>query len=125
MLNTTPMIDVFLMLIVFFMLSASFGQAASQFGIQLPPSATSEETPVREIVVGIDHNQKIYLDREELSLNQLYAKLRAVPFKTRTVAVQADRRVPYGAIMKVISVARKSGFYDFAFDVIYEEDLVR
>lgn len=125
MINTTPMIDVFLMLIIFFMISASFGQASSQFGIQLPPSATTEETPVREITIGLDQNQKIFLDREEVSLNQLYSRLRGIPFKTRTVSVQADRRVPYGMIMKVISVARKSGFYDFAFDVIYEEDLVQ
>lgn len=125
LLNTTPVIDVFLMLIIFFMISASFGQASSQFGIQLPPSATQEETPVREVVIAIDQNQKIYLDREDVSLNQLYSRMRASPLKTRVVSVQADRRVPYGMIMKVISVARKSGFYDFAFDVIYEGDLVR
>lgn len=125
MLNITPMVDVFLMLIVFFMISASFGQAASQFGIQLPPSATTEETPVREITIFLDQDQKIYLDREEMTLNQLYARLRDVPGKSRTVSVQADRRVPYGMVMKVISVARKSGFFDFAFDVVYEEDLVR
>lgn len=124
-LNITPMVDIFLMLIIFFMISASFGQAASQFGIQLPPSATTEEVPVREITVFLDQNQKIYLDREEMTLNQLYARLRGIPGKTRTVSVQADRRVPYGMVMKVISVARKSGFFDFAFDVVYEEDLVQ
>lgn len=125
MINTTPMIDVFLMLIIFFMISASFGQAASQFGIQLPPSATTEETPTREITIALDHDQKIFLEREEVTLNQLYSRLRGLPLKTRPVSIQADRRVPYGMIMKVISVARKGGFYDFAFDVVYEEDLVR
>ena len=125
MINTTPMIDVFLMLIIFFMISASFGQASSQFGIQLPPSAAMEETPVREIMIALDQDQKIYMDREEVSLNMLYSRLRSVPAKSRTVSVQADRRVPYGMVMKVISVARKSGFYDFAFDVVYDEDLVR
>ena len=65
MINTTPMIDVFLMLIIFFMISASFGQAASQFGIQLPPSATTEEAPQREIVVSLDQNAKIYLEKLE------------------------------------------------------------
>lgn len=125
MINTTPMIDVFLMLIIFFMISASFGQAASQFGIQLPPSATEEEATTREIVIALDRNQKIYIEREEVSINQLYSRLRGTPGKTRTVSVQADRQVPYGAIMKVISVARKSGFYDFSFDVVYEENLVQ
>ncbi len=123
--NMTPMIDVVLQLLIFFMLSASFGQASSQFGIQLPPSASQEELPQREIIIVLDQDQKIYLDREEVSLNQLYSRLRAIPAKTRVVSVQADRRVPYGTVMKVISVARKSGFFDFAFDVIYEENLVR
>ena len=83
------------------------------------------EIATREIVISLDPNQKIYMDREEVTLNQLYSKLRAIPAKTRPVSIQADRRVPYGMVMKAISVARKSGFYDFAFDVVYEEDLVR
>lgn len=123
--NMTPMIDVVLQLIIFFMLSASFGAPSAQFGIQLPPSAASEETPAREIIVSLDENQRIYLEREEVTLNQLYSKLRGMPAKTRTVSVQADRRVPFGMVMKVISVARKSGFFDYAFDVIYEENLVQ
>ncbi|MBI4179624.1 biopolymer transporter ExbD [bacterium] len=123
--NMTPMIDVVLQLIIFFMLSASFGAPSAQFGIQLPPSASVEEVPTREIIIALDEDQRIFIDREEVTLNQLYARLRGMPSKTRTISVQADRRVPYGMVMKVISVSRKSGFFDFAFDVIYEENLVQ
>lgn len=109
-INVTPFVDVMLVLLVIFMVTAPL----LQYGVQvdLPePSRQALEIPQEQVVLSIQKDRTIFVDRYKVALKDLGPKLKAIyqGRKEKEIFLNADENVPYGYVVKVMSVVRESG----------------
>ena len=109
-INVTPMVDVMLVLLVVFMVTAPL--MTTGVAVDLPRTESSpmpgQDEPL-SVTVGADG--KIYLQESEIALDQLGPRLLAVTERkpdTR-IFVRGDRRVDYGQVMAVVSAINAAG----------------
>ncbi|MFQ5682615.1 MAG: protein TolR [Candidatus Binatia bacterium] len=109
-INVTPLVDVMLVLLVIFMVTAPIIQQGVQVNL---PQTTSGAIPGKEeqLVVSITRKGRIYLNENRISLAKLGIKLRAIRRlqADREVYLRADRNVRYGVVMKTISEIKRAG----------------
>jgi biopolymer transport protein TolR len=109
-INVTPLVDVMLVLLVIFMVTAPIIQQGVQ--INLPQAqagaVASDEEP---LVVSITQNGRLYLNDNPISASELGKKLRAVRQinKDKEVYLRADQNVRYGVVMSAIEEIKKAG----------------
>jgi biopolymer transport protein TolR len=109
-INVTPLVDVMLVLLVIFMVTAPILQQGVT--IDLPkvaaaPLAGEEE----QLVVNVNKAGQVFLNDTPIALDALTSKLAAIRAARpdRQVFVRADQTVPYGQVMKTMSAVRDSG----------------
>lgn len=109
-INVTPLVDVMLVLLVIFMVTAPIIQQGVQVNL---PQATTNAIPGTEapLIVTVAKNGKIYLNDNALSLAELGQKLRAIKKlqADKQVYLRADQDVRYGAVMKTIAEIKQAG----------------
>ena len=109
-INVTPLVDVMLVLLVIFMVTAPIIQQGVQVNL---PQARSGAIPGTEehLVVTVAKNGKVYLNDNAMSLAQLGEKLRAIKKidANKQVYLRADQDVRYGTVMKTIAEIKQSG----------------
>jgi len=109
-INVTPFVDVMLVLLIIFMVTAPMMQ--SGIDVNLPKvTARAVSTKAEPIVVTIDRRERTYLGDTRMNASRLARKLRAIN-KSKPgsmVLLKADKKVPYGYVVKVISEIRKAG----------------
>ena len=101
-IDITPLIDVLFMLIIFFVLTASFVQG--KLDVQLPSGEGSSADTQGAVIVA---DRKIVWDGREVTREEL--KKRAAESKGREMLVAGDEKVPYGDIAGLLSLLRKEG----------------
>lgn len=109
-LNITPMIDIVLLLLIFFMLTSSFiNQQAIK--IDLPESSHADEKLDEDIVISIDSEGTIFLGPETVSLMELPGRLKEKIHRAtrKNVVIKGDKRVDFGTAVKVMDIARRTG----------------
>jgi biopolymer transport protein ExbD len=109
-INITPLVDVMLVLMVVFILTAPLLNNAVR--INLPKTSTTEAAnPTKSVTVSVDGASKIYIDKREVDLAALEPELKGVVATNPELAVslQADEGVPYRAVAKVIANIQRSG----------------
>jgi biopolymer transport protein TolR len=110
-INVTPIVDVMLVLLIVFMVTAPL--MTSGVNVDLPKTnaapVAQDATP---ITVSIAANGKVYLADDELDLPDLVAKLQALSQNTpdRRIFVRGDKDVPYGRIIEVMGTITQGGF---------------
>jgi len=111
-LNITPLIDVVLMLLIFFMISTSF---IFQPGImvKLPASTHTETTTQRGAQVLITGEGEIYFERLRTSFEELEEKMKTFHDK-EILMIKADQSVSHGSVVKVMNHAKNAGFQRLA-----------
>jgi biopolymer transport protein ExbD len=109
-LNIAPLIDIVFLLIIFLMLSSHF-VAQPGIKITLPTAVTAKLHPEEDIVIYITEDNNLYLNEEEVTLDNLLDKLRMKvgEAKKKTVIIKADEKVDLGLAVKVIDIARQAG----------------
>ncbi len=109
-INVTPFVDVMLVLLVIFMITAPLMQQGIE--IELPKTqATPNLNKEDPLIVSIKQDGTILLQRAEVPLPELEDKLTAI-LLTRgdgEVLLRADARVEYGTVAKTLAVMRKAG----------------
>ena len=109
-INVTPLVDVMLVLLVIFMVTAPIIQQGVQVNL---PAARSSAIPGTEehLVVTVAKNGKIYLNDNVLTSSELGAKLRAIAKSqpNKQVYLRADQDVRYGLVMKTIAEIKQAG----------------
>jgi biopolymer transport protein TolR len=109
-INVTPLVDVMLVLLVIFMVTAPMIQQGVEVSV---PRVKASALPGKEeqFVVSITRNQEIYLNDTKLGLDQLTEKLQAIAVARpdREVFVRADEEVPYGAVIKTMAAIKAAG----------------
>jgi biopolymer transport protein TolR len=107
-INMVPFIDVVLVLLIIFMITAPILQ--SGIDVDVPKTHTVKEITEQKIVVTIDKNQRIYLGNDSVNIHQLADKIRQqAKHASDTVYLRADETVPFGAFCTVIDSLRQSG----------------
>jgi biopolymer transport protein TolR len=117
-INVTPMVDVMLVLLIIFMVSAPLLTVGVP--IDLPQSQAKSLDQDREpLTLQLNAEGKIFLQTTEMGIDELVAKLKAISeaqgggFETR-IYVRGDRRVDYGTVMKVMGRISAAGFHRVA-----------
>jgi len=109
-INVTPLVDVMLVLLVIFMVTAPILQQG--VAIDLPKVAASPLAGDEEqLVVNVNKAGQVFLNDTPMALDALTTKLAAIRAARpdRQVFVRADQTVPYGQVMKTMGVVRESG----------------
>lgn len=115
-INVTPLVDVMLVLVVIFIITAPL--LASSIRLDLPRSdaAGTHDVP-RFVSVVVDRAGQTYLADEPMTLEQLSQRLKTVAAANPDTEVQlrADQGVSYGRVVEVIGVAQKAGLSRLGF----------
>ena len=108
-INVIPLVDVVLVLLVIFMVTAPMLYRGMD--IKLPTSTSNTITPEERIVLTIERDQKLYLDKDPVTTGQMEFKLRSAKQRNAEIAVylRADRDVPYGTVVQVMDGVKRSG----------------
>lgn len=109
-INVTPLVDVMLVLLVVFMITAPMMQQG--IDIQLPKTATAGiETRSEPLVITIKSNRTILIGETHVEMSAINGKIKGI-FKTRSdkqVYIKADRKVDYGVVAEVIADVKAAG----------------
>jgi biopolymer transport protein TolR len=108
-INITPLVDVVLVLLVIFMVTAPVLQ--SGIDVSVPKTRTVKEISEERLVISIDKQQRVFLGNDAININEIAAKLHQ---KVKdpghySVYVRADENVPFGAFATVMDAVKQSG----------------
>ncbi len=110
-INVTPFVDVMLVLLIVFMVTAPL--LTTGVAVDLP-RAESSPLPGQDepLSVSVDAAGKVFLQDSEIGLDQLPARLIAVTERNKEarIFVRGDKGVDYGAVMGVVSAINRAGF---------------
>ena len=110
-INVTPLVDVMLVLLVIFMVTAPILQQGVE--LELPKETIAPiEGEGEQLVVSIDKDGTVFIGSgNKVEVKALGAKLTAIlnTRKDKRVFIKADRRVPYGDVMSVMGAMRREG----------------
>ena len=112
-INVTPMVDVMLVLLIIFMVSAPLLTVGVP--IDLPQTQAKSLNQDKEpLAISVNEKGQIFLQNAEIGLDELVAKLKAVTdarggFDER-IYVRGDRKVDYGSVMRVMGRLSAAGF---------------
>jgi biopolymer transport protein TolR len=104
-INVTPFVDVMLVLLIIFMVTAPLLQQG--IDVNLPQAKGKELTPAERVVITIKKDGKIYLNKTSTSINELKSKLASM--SDRDVFLKADKDVSYGIVIEVMGELREIG----------------
>jgi biopolymer transport protein TolR len=110
-INVTPLVDVMLVLLIIFMVTAPLMVAGVP--LKLPQSATASDTPPpKPLVVSMAADGKLYIRDEAVERDALVSRLEQLPSeeKEQTAYVRADKDLPYGTVMSILGDVAKAGF---------------
>src|SRR6202021_2517442 len=101
-INIVPFVDVMLVLLVIFMITAPILQSGIE--VDVPKTKTVKEINEPRLVITIDKNQLVYLADVPVNINQLGNKVRAQLKKPQdSVFLRADETIPFGTFARVIA----------------------
>ena len=112
-INFTPMVDVVLNLVIFFMLGTQFIDRERQYAINLPQ--VSDAQPLTsgpdEIVVNLNKQRQVYIGSKEYSLEVLQSVLteRHGRYADQAVVVRGDESVDYQSVMTILNICQRAG----------------
>lgn len=108
-INVVPFIDVMLVLLVIFMITAPILQSGIE--VALPKTETVREIAEQRVVVTIDRAQRVYIGNTPVNINDLGARVLAqLPNpKQNTVFVRCDESITFGAFALVVDRLRVAG----------------
>ena len=111
-LNLTPLIDVIFMLLLFFILTSNFVKPSIL--LSLPEASNKEKLKKTDIVVSVDKNSNIFINREQVPLEQLAEvltdRIEAMPeVKDKRIIFYGDEAMPYKGFVKVIDIIKSTG----------------
>ena len=108
-INVVPLVDVVLVLLIIFMITAPLLYRG--IDIQLPASATNTIEPTERLVVTVEKDGAIYLNKERVPEDNLRPALAAARDRNPSLSVylRADQGVPYGIVVRVMDAAKQAG----------------
>jgi biopolymer transport protein ExbD/biopolymer transport protein TolR len=111
-INVVSLIDVMMLLMVIFMITAPIMQGGVD--VALPKAEAKPLEPKSGLVVTINHEGQIFVDETKLSYGEFRASFAALAAQRGKdgVYLRADQGVPYGSVVQVLAVMRSTGVPD-------------
>ncbi|ABF39599.1 Cell division and transport-associated protein TolR [Candidatus Koribacter versatilis Ellin345] len=108
-INVTPFVDVVLVLLIMFMVTAPVLQ--SGIDVAVPKTKTVKEITEERLVISIDKQQRVYFGNEPVNIHDIPQKIREKIRDPRGQAIflRADESVPFGAFATVMDAVKQSG----------------
>jgi biopolymer transport protein TolR len=107
-INMVPFIDVVLVLLIIFMITAPILQSGIE--VDVPKTKTVHEITEQRLVITVDKAQRIYLGNDAVNIHELGDKVHAQLKKPQdAVFLRCDEAVPFGAFATVVDSLRQSG----------------
>ena len=108
-INVTPLVDVVLVLLIIFMITAPVLQ--SGIDVSVPKTRTVKEITEQRLVLTIDRSQQIFLGDRPVNIHELAQKLRAAGTDPahQVIYLRADEQVPFGAFASVMDAVKQAG----------------
>ena len=108
-INVTPLVDVVLVLLIIFMVTAPILQSGIE--VEVPKTRTVNEITEERLVISIDKQQRVYFGNEPVNINEIGARLRE---KIRdpeheSIFLRSDENVPFGAFATVMDAVKSAG----------------
>ncbi len=112
-INLTPMLDVVFIMLIFFIVTASFVKE-SGIDISRPDAATATVKARGNILVAITDSYQIWLDRRHVDIRSVRANIERLHAENPqgSVVIQADRNSKNGMLVQVMDAARRAGVYN-------------
>ncbi len=110
-INVTPFVDVMLVLLVIFMVTAPF--LIRGMKVDLPKTKSVRTLPVgkKKLIVTIKRNKEIYIDKYKVELKNIKKFLVKLKDDYKDMLyLKADKKVPYGFVVKVMGEIKEAGF---------------
>ena len=120
-INVTPLVDVMLVLLIIFMVTATYITNRS-INVNLPKADTADsDSKTKNLAFVLDAKSQLYLDGKAISFDEVASRIKDEQAKANGVAlnaiISADKETPHGAVVKLIDTVRKHGITDFAINV--------
>ena len=106
-INVTPFVDVMLVLLVIFMVTAPLLQQG--IDVNLPKAKGKDLPPEERITLAIKKDGAIYMNDTPVSITDMRQKLEAISKLNPNVYLKADKGVPYGFVVEVIGEIKDAG----------------
>ncbi len=106
------LVDILIILLIFFVVSTTFKKDQPEVQINLPESQTATKAPSEtdHAIVSVDANDEVQLDGRSLPLEDLENAVRELILaKKPSLALQADKKASFGAIIKVMDALKLAG----------------
>ena len=115
-INMTPLIDVMLVLLVIFIITAPLMVSAVKVDLPKAASAKAAETP-KFVALAIDKSGQVFVDDRPQTLEELAQRLQKAAQQNPSTEVQlrADTTVPYGRVVEVMGISQKAGLNRIGF----------
>lgn len=122
-INVTPLVDVMLVLLIIFMITAPMMTEGVDIDL---PETTSKALRQNEnpIIIAIDNNKVISLDGKTVSEKLLIQQLNGLPSskKDESIFLKADKNLPYGFVIKIMADIKTAGFNKLGMITTPEKD---
>jgi biopolymer transport protein TolR len=108
-INITPFVDVVLVLLVMFMVTAPILQSGIE--VDLPKTKTVKEISEERLVITIDKDQRVFLGNDPININEISARLheKIRDPQGQSVFIRSDENVPFGAFATVMDAVKQTG----------------
>jgi biopolymer transport protein TolR len=108
-INITPLVDVVLVLLIIFMITAPVLQSGIE--VNVPKTKTVKEITEERMVISIDKDQRVFLGNDAVNINEIADKLhqKIRDPQNQYIYVRADENVPFGAFATVMDAVKSSG----------------
>lgn len=106
-INVTPFVDVMLVLLIIFMVTAPLLQQG--IDVNLPKAKGKDMPPEERVALVIKRDMKVYMNDTPVSLTDMRQKLQAISKLNPNVFLKADKDVPYGFVVEVMGEIKEAG----------------
>jgi biopolymer transport protein TolR len=108
-INVTPFVDVMLVLLVIFMVTAPMMKSGIE--VDLPEAETSRQPAEEGLIITITKDKYIHLGERVINIYLLEGKLKEYFYgkEKKVVFLRADKEVPYGYVINVLDIIKKAG----------------
>ena len=109
-INMTPMLDIVFIMLIFFIVTASFIKEAG-VEVEKPGALTAEKKERASILVAVTNTDQIWINRRRVDIKAVRSNIEKLHAENPrgTVVIQADRRAKSGLVIQVVNAANQAG----------------
>ncbi|MCX6967461.1 MAG: biopolymer transporter ExbD [Verrucomicrobia bacterium] len=114
-----PMVDILLVLLVFFIVTWNFAITENELDVKVPTASAAKEqqSVANQTVLNVRKNGTVVMNRKELTLEELRAKLGQLAelYPDYAIILRGDKQLPYENLMAVMDICRQANIWNVAF----------